>query len=83
MVKNRYLNSNFGPSEGTKIQHFLRTVSLDLRGDSTSLKVIIQARIFQRMSKILKGGMSKGEDQIKRGGSAMVIGPPRPSFLNT
>ena len=64
MVKNRYLNSNFGPFEGAKIRHFLRTISLDPMRDSTSLKVIIQARTYSRMRKILKGGMSKREDQI-------------------
>ena len=42
MLKNR----NFGPSEGAKIQTFLRTVSLDAMGDSTSLQVINQARIY-------------------------------------
>ena len=73
MVKKSYWNSNFGPSEGIQIQNFPRTVSLDSIGDSTSLKVIIQAEFTEvflilkiLIMKILKGEMSKREDQIKR-----------------
>ena len=51
MDKNWYGNSNFGPSEGAKIQNFLRTVSLDPTGDSTRLRVIIQAEFSKGLSK--------------------------------
>ena len=51
MVKNWYWNSNFGPSEGAKIEHFSRTVYLDPMGDSTSLKVFIQAELTEGWSK--------------------------------
>ena len=39
MLNNRYSNSNFEPSEGAKIQNFVRAVSLD----PTGLQIIIQA----------------------------------------
>ena len=51
MDKNWYWNSNFGPSEGAKIENFPRTVPLDLIVDLTSLKVIIQAEFTERWSK--------------------------------
>ena len=58
---------------------YLRTTM----GDFTSLKVIIQVRIYWKISKISKGGMSKSKDQIQKGGSAVTLGPPRPPFIKT
>ena len=51
MDKNWYWNSNFGSSEGAKIQNCPTKVSLDLMGDSASLKVIIQVEFTEGWSK--------------------------------
>ena len=76
MLKNRYWNSNSGPSEGAKIQHFQRMVSLDPMGDSTkfaghspSENLLKDEQNFKRRD------VEKGGPNIK-GRPAMELGPP-------
>ena len=65
MLNNRYSNSNFGSSEGAKIQNFVRAVSLDPMTDSTSLHIIIQAshKSFEKRD-VKKGGSDIKWDQL-------------------
>ena len=76
MVKNRYQNRNFGPSEGAKIQNFQRTVSLDPNGRLHKFKG------HNSSNNLLKDEQNLKKRNVKKGGSniklrsAMVQGSP-------
>ena len=65
MDKNSYWNSNFGPSEGAKIQKFSKGGIFRPQDRLNKFKGQYSSGIYWRMIKILKGGMSKKEDQKK------------------
>ena len=64
MVKNRYQNRNFGPSEGAKIQNFQRTVSLDPNGRLHKFKGHNSSNNLLKDEQNLKKRNVKKEDQI-------------------
>ena len=78
MDKNWYWNSNFGPSEGAKIQKSSKGGIFGPQGRLNNFEGQYSSGIYWGMIKILKGGSKKRANQL-----AMALGPLRPPFLNT